>query len=313
MHDEDNFMKFEARIFLSFVFSAVSVATTIVDAREFLLLDRLSAMASSRSEESQLALDLLQLIALGRMPDVPLQQLEKIGLAANAGIAPLRKGAFIESKFRDFAFHEISTTRLDSAFDFLTNLKRSDLVSDPTGFVWTAAQIALSNAQLSKISDVHLKVEFLEALAIPHTPSGDWAVEQLCDSGTISSSSITRAFFKEVSKGSEGYGEEKSRFCEARMQVVFSNPDRAIALGSILKAGENSSESFQLKNWAVHQLVEMDSPAADSELKRFQKQVRAIPFGKAGSESSAHWSEVIDRLMARNQVKRAAIFAHPRL
>lgn len=298
-------MKLKIGVFLSFAFTAVSVATTIVDAREFLLLDQLSAKASGRSDASQLALDLLQLIALGRMSDVSLEQLEKIGLAASSDTVPLRKGAFIEATFRAVAFREISTTGLDSSFDFLTKLKRSDLVSDPTGYVWTAAQIALSNAQLNKISDNHLRVEFLEALAIPRTPSGNWAVEQLCDSGTISSLSITRAFFKEVSKGSEGYGEEKSRFCEARMQVVFSNPDRVTALGSVLKAGESFSESVQLKKWAVQQLGEMDSPAADSELKRFQKQVRAIPFGKAGSEGSNYWSEVIDRLMVRNEVKRA--------
>ena len=60
------------------------------------------------------------------------------------------------------------------------------------------------------------------------------------------------------------------------MQVVSRYPDRVKALGSVLSV-ENGADMERLVWWAIYQLTELRNPAADSELKRFETEIRGLP------------------------------------
>ena len=60
------------------------------------------------------------------------------------------------------------------------------------------------------------------------------------------------------------------------MQVVSRYPDRVKALGSVLSV-ENGPDKDRLVWWAIYQLTELRNPAADSELKRFETEIRGLP------------------------------------
>ena len=61
--------------------------------------------------------------------------------------------------------------------------------------------------------------------------------------------------------------EEALAFCQARIGVVNSDPDRAKALGWVLRLDAPLADE-QIMRWAILQLFAMESPEADAILDR---------------------------------------------
>jgi hypothetical protein len=74
--------------------------------------------------------------------------------------------------------------------------------------------------------------------------------------------------------------ERHMRYCEARMHVIRSNPDRAVALGSALSVHTADPDS-RLTWWAIGELSAMGTPAAMKELARFASEIEQTPAAKA--------------------------------
>ena len=138
-----------------------------------------------------------------------------------------------------------------------------------------AAQIALREALLSGITDAGSRAEFLEnVLSERHDAMSNgsltiWAVEELCNSGASQALPRVRQSIKWLWSGQRG--DDGIAFCEARMQIVARDPDRARALGSVfgsIASLESTPEGKRLIQWASLQLIPLHSPSADAELER---------------------------------------------
>jgi hypothetical protein len=61
------------------------------------------------------------------------------------------------------------------------------------------------------------------------------------------------------------------------MRVVMSNPDRAIAIGSVLRVTDRPVDQ-RLTQWAVNQLTAMHSAKADEVLERYAAEISKLPL-----------------------------------
>jgi hypothetical protein len=173
------------------------------------------------------------------------------------------------------ALRSLGRTGLPEAADFLRNFDLSDAAGDKSNRLWPAAQIALREALLSGIADAQLRSEFLEnVLNEPHDARSNssvthWAVDELCDYGdSVALPQVRRSIRK---RGNGQRDEDEIAFCEARMQIVARDPDRARALGSVfgsIASLESTPEGKRLIQWATLQLIPLHSPSADAELER---------------------------------------------
>ena len=290
-------MKFKTLI-LTIVFAALSPARTADPVSGYCLVLERMTILSEKTERNKYAFEVLRLVSLGRNKMAPEKAETELGL----GEGEIRKPAYSATGVRACALQIIGKMHNAQAIEFLANLQRSDVIQESGDELWTSAQNALSYARLSNIEDPRLKIEFLEGLVTPRTPSSFWAVNRLCDSGAVASLDVAKAYLKLAWSGE--YGEEQSRFCEARMQVIFGNPDRAKALGSVLKIGVRSTELDKLRDWAIVQLLEMDNPTADLELSRFRMEIRKRPKNDSNHGYFSSLDGDIERLMERNREKQ---------
>ena len=268
-------MKYRTNALVSLgMISLLCYSTTIRDQRPRLLIDRIADVAIAGTLSSNAALELLQQVALGRLEDIDSESLARIGLLPVG--TPPHKAAFIDSSIRAYAFQKIGEAGLEESMIFLSTLKQADIGPDTNGVIWPAAQIALASVRLSRIAEPQSKIEFLEGLLNPRVPASSWAVDQLCDRGSVMSMRVIRPYIGRVLSGQSG--EEDIQFCESRMQIVSSSSDRARALGFVLNVN-SAPETDRLIKWAVVQLGEMDSPAAEAELVRFKNEMKTIPKG----------------------------------
>ena len=268
-------MKYRTNALVSLgMISLLCYSTTIGNQRPRLLIDRIADVAIAGTLSSNAALELLQQVALGRLEDIDSESLARIELLPVG--TPQRKAAFIGASIRAYAFQKIGEVGLEESMIFLSTLKQADIGPDTTGEMWPAAQIALASVRLSRIADPQSKIEFLEGLLNPRVPASSWAVDQLCDRGSVMSMRVIRPYIGRVLSGQPG--EEDIQFCEGRMQIVSSSSDRARALGSVLNVN-SAPETDRLIRWAMGQLGEMDSPAAEAELVRFKNEMKTIPKG----------------------------------
>lgn len=240
------------------------------------LLDKILAAVAAQPQTATIALELLERVALGRTPEINSE------FEAQVGAVPgyLQNPEFKTPTVRAYAFWKIGETGLPDAVDFLAKLKPADIGIDTSQQIWPAAQIALRNARLKGIENPQAKVEFLKSTltgphdAISNSAVTTWAVNQLCDHGAHTASPEIQKSIRARMERQDG--EDEIRFCEARIQVVFRNPDRVKALGSVLSVA-GVTEEDRLVRWAIYQLGEMRSPDADAELKRFATEIGRLP------------------------------------
>jgi hypothetical protein len=255
--------------FLLILFVAVALcpaAEPLPFAGQLRTLDRVLT-AAKVSETSETALKLLECVGMGRTNDI------QDGWEVQAGLAQNQLRAFSDPYVRAHALWNIGETALPEALEFLTRLTRSDFRVDASGRLWVDAQVALSNALLNRIADPQLKTEFL-VHTMKTSVAASWAGEELCDRGALSALLNVQQWMKGRRSGQPG--EDDSEFCEARMQTVARNPDRAKALGSVSSSFVSLANSFQgrrLLTWAIGNLGAMKSPEADAELDRFRDEI----------------------------------------
>ncbi len=99
-------------------------------------------------------------------------------------------------------------------------------------------------------------------------------IGQLCDCGVATALPEIQRLMR---RGEESERtEEDIRFCEARMRRVQTDPDRAKALGSVLRV-DGTTENSRLISWAINQLDSIRTPEADAELDKFAAQLAKLP------------------------------------
>jgi hypothetical protein len=263
------------------------------------VLDRISIVAASQSSMSRVAFTVLEQVALGRSVTPALE------LEARVGIRPgeLQKPEFRAIDVRVHALRSLGRTGAPAAIAFLKKLTRGDLGPDPSHQVWPAAQIGLREGLLNSIAEGQAKTQFLEGvLTEPHDPITDsklvaWAIDKLCDSGTLISLPVIQTAIR---KRDSYRGEEQIQFCEARIQVMRSDPDPVRALGSALRV-EPGADGSRLVWWAINRLAAMKSPQAAAELDRFAADIAKLPVGSLAKRQAGFFRQAILELRGRQE------------
>ena len=234
------------------------------------MLNKIGAMAAAEPTRSA-ALGVLEQIAKGDNQNIAAEREQQLGLTS----ADLQHPVYGSVVVRECALHSLGRTGLPEALDFLRNFSLSDAAGDKSQHVWPAAQIALREALLSGITDAGSRAAFLEnVLKEPHDAMSNssvthWAVDGLCDSGYLEALPRVRQSIKNRRNGQRG--DDEIAFCEARMQIVARDPDRARALGSVfgsIASLESTPEGKRIIQWATLQLIPLHSPSADAEFER---------------------------------------------
>jgi hypothetical protein len=294
----DRNMRNQANLFVVLCVTALSLANEPSPYfREFARLDRIFALTGTHSQTGEIALELLELVALGRTSTIQPGTETQVGL----GPGDLQQVMFAEASVRVYALQKIGECILPEALEFLKNLKRSDLGEDTTQMVWPNARVALTNALLNRIQDPRSRIEFLMRTLGEGDGRGlvaHWVSDQLCDQGTAAALPLIKQSFRNSWSGR--YGEDEIAFCESRMRVVSRNSDRAKALGSVLAIDSDATDD-RLIRWAVYQLDLMRSPSADAELDRFAKELGKL---RSGTPQYARFSE-FDEAIRDSRRRRA--------
>ena len=254
-----------------FIWTACCSATTPAPyARECALLGRIGAAATSASKASATAISMLERVALGRTSEI------NKGSEAQFGLTPgeLHRPEFASVSVRACALRTIGESDLPAALEFLTKLKAADFADDRTQQIWQAARVAFRTAQFNRISDPQSKTMFLERTVAEGGAVGIWAIDELCDRGSVASlPTIEHSITK---RWSGRYADDEIEFCRARVQVVLRDASRTKALGSVLNL---NADNDRVVRWAIYELSAMRSAIADAELDRFAAEIDKLPQG----------------------------------
>src|SRR5260370_6598717 len=95
---------------------------------QFARLDHIFALTGTRSQTGTIAVELLQLVALGHTGAIP------AGAETQVGLSPgqLRQPMFADASLRAYALQKLGECDLDEALEFLQDLQRDDLGQDTT-------------------------------------------------------------------------------------------------------------------------------------------------------------------------------------
>jgi len=251
------------------------------------------ADASHHSEKAAAAHFFLAKVALGRTEDITQETLLRLGLESSIH----KEEGFRYYYVRVYAFRKLGETGSSEAIDLLANLKPGDIGPDETQQIWPGAQVALKIAYLARTTDPLAKVEFLEKILIQPRGGwgavGHWAVEELCERGSLMSIGIIHKAVRSRMNGERG--EEEIRFCEARMRVISRDPDRIKALASVLRADYGVNDD-KLLRWAIHQLSAMRTRNADAELSRFVNEVDRFSASSPSQQRLVELRRYVDRI-----------------
>jgi hypothetical protein len=140
--------------------------------------------------------------------------------------------------------------------------------------MWSSAQIALREAELIRIPDEPARVRFLEDTTGEKTAAASWAVEELCNRGSRQSlPSIRESILR---RDPTSRGADEITFCEARMDIIARDPDRAKALGSFLSVSSGVTD-HHLLGWTINQLRALGSPEAEAQVQRYADEIESLP------------------------------------
>jgi hypothetical protein len=257
--------------------------------REF--LDRIATAADSQPAA---ALEVLEFLSLGEVPRVSVESCTRIGIA----MKDLEQQELRQPSIRAYAFTKIGEIGGSSALEFLTSLTPGDIGADPTGEIWPACRLAIQRLLLNQIADSQSKILFLErVISEPHdAAAGDaiqsWAVNELCDRGSLASLPAIKHSIR--SRDSSQRGEEEFEFCAKRIAVLLRDPDRSNALGTVLITGK-AHEDARLTMWAIARLEAEHSQMGYSELERFRAEIEEMPQRSPLTPSYLYFKNEIDR------------------
>ena len=234
------------------------------------VINRVSAAAKGGLTTADMALNILERLAEGRMDLIDPHDELLLGLEAGQ----LHKPEFQDEGVRSYALRRIGELDRPEAMTYLEQLKKDDILPDISGRMSSAAQIALRQAQLNRIQGESNQIHFLEDTTSDRSAAAWWAVDELCNRGSYSS----RSFIGEYIRRTQSVPQEIERisgFCEARMAVVSRDADRIKALASVLSVA-NGSNDRALMVWAIHQLGMLQSPRVEAELRRYVKEIDGL-------------------------------------
>lgn len=169
---------------------------------------------------------------------------------------------------RECALRAIGEAGGRNAITFLSSLTRSSFgnLPDDSRRLWIASQLALHDAKLSALASPSERREFLAAvLQKRHEPvlAGSvisWAVNELCDAGeTMALPLIVQSIRRRQGREADA----SIQYCEARLRIVVSHPDRLAALSSALLDKQRPPDT-RITMWLINKLNAMQSPAADA-------------------------------------------------
>jgi len=238
-------------------------------------LDRVVDQVKADPVRSLAAFELLKLVARG-MPDKA-----DSDVAVRFGIEPERllQPVHRDLSVRAHALRKIGQLGLPEALAYLEKLTPEDFdVGRGQMYrVWPPAQIALHEALLNQIPDEAGKIAFLERTVQQRHDAGSnsavkgWARNQLCDRGaSMSWDAIYQGI--RFSTGNPVRFAEEVKFCEDRIRIVQSDPDRVKALASALRSTGRAVDR-RLTMWAFTQLLEPRSPRADAALDHVASEI----------------------------------------
>ncbi len=226
--------------------------------------------AAMRGGSTRAALETMEVVAEGKSIDVILAAAQRAGLQAYF----TKDLQFRDTDYsvRAFAMEMIGRTGLPEALDYLSAVTPEQLGRDDSRTIYPASKVGLYKALLQRDTDPERQIVFLEA-QLTSAPVGQvalWAQEELCDRGSVASIDMIQRFIKGLDSSSRG--EEKVAFCRRRVDVVQSNPNRAVALGSVLRADATVGDERILR-WAIYQLLALRNDDADAVLDRYATEV----------------------------------------
>ncbi len=242
-------------------------------------------VAAMSSPSPDAAITALICIAEGTPEKVP---------PAIAGTSGMPTGEEDRALFRNVTVRVHSVQRLGEsgnqvAFAYLQSLTSTG----PTGTrkrgdaarVQWAAQVGLGQARLLNITSQQQKIEFLEGV-LRGSGLGDelWSANQLCDMGSMPSLGLIEKLMRDLYSGAAA--EDMIQYCEARIRVLASESDRGTALAKALRISGDQKD-LRMINWAVAQLTELDTPAADAAIDQFAAQIRSLPHTSPESRNLA--------------------------
>lgn len=281
------------RFLLAFLLAAATAsASTIVYGFERGVVDKIFAIAKA-STSGGLGLVSLEHIAEGHPEEVD------AGVAAQTGLTSTTHGleGFKTASMRAYSIIKIGATGLGQAVDYLSSLSPG-IDSDESHREWPAVQIALRDAQLRQISDPLQQIEFLEKTTEEKTAAQSWAVDQLCNRGSLISLPVVQQSIR--SRNPSQRGEDEITFCEARMRLIMSDPDRTKVIGSRLQTGASRPNTRMLR-WAVSQLEEINTADANRNLDDFAAQIKNLPADSAARRELFYFQSEIEDI--RNRAK----------
>jgi len=232
------------------------------------------------------ALEILEDIAENKPAELTLDAARRAGLLAY--FAPQLSFANPNVSLREYAFGMLGRTGLPEAIAFLSTMTPEKLSPDDSERLYPMSQLALRQALFQQETDSRSQIAFLEreVTSPANGYSALWAREELCDRGSIASIEMIQESIKSLYSGSRG--DEMVAFCQARMDVVKSDPDRAKAVGSVLQLGGPHRDE-QILRWAIYTLFALESEEADGILNRYATDVeRNSRVTASASENPMH-------------------------
>jgi hypothetical protein len=290
-------------IYLSLLIATTACATTVPGtAYPCEQLDRVVDQVKADPGRAPVAFELLKLVARG-MPD-------KIDsdAAVRFGIEPERllQPVYRDLSVRAHALRKIGQLGLPESLVYLEKLTPEDFDVERGQMyrVWPPARIALHEALLNQIPDEAGKIAFLERTVQQRHDAGSnsavkgWGRNQLCDRGASMSWNVIYQGIR-FSTGNPVRFAEEVKFCEDRMRIVQSAPDRVTALASALRSTGQAFDR-RLMTWAVTQLLDLRSPRADAVLDQVASEI-----DKLDPERKREWGVIRSGIRTARELRSA--------
>jgi len=216
------------------------------------------------------ALEVLEDVAEGRPKEVI------VAAALGSGLEAFARPdiSFEYPCVRVYAMDRIGASGLPEAIEYLRTMS-AKVGPDSTETIYPASQVALQKALLLQEEDPQRQITFIEQqLTKPSVGQvASRAMDELCNRGSTGSLPEIKKLVK-YRNHDLPYGDKQIQWCEARMEIVNRDPDRAKALGSALSVEEALRDpQFEKTWWLVEQLRDMNSDEANSVIDRFLAQI----------------------------------------
>lgn len=267
-------------------------ANTVFFRAEYDAIEKAAELAKSPNSQHA-ALFALERLAEGKPESVPGD------IAAQIGLSPTSIGwtTYRQLPIRTYAIQKLAETGTEDALVYLSSLNEDEFA--PNAGERTQLELAVEvgqrTIQLLRAPDQAGKVQLLEKAAVePGFAGQTWAVDQLCEMGSVISFPVIQQSIRARYYGDEVRGDGELQFCQQRMAVIESNPDRVKALSSVLSSNLDI-QNTRLVSWAVSQLLKIGSPDAVDALQSFSTRVAnaaglavLVPFKTRVDEELRH-------------------------